>query len=97
ICQIFLCELRGYEKKLTFEKCAPLFSITYGRKMSVFPIFSHVPRLCGEIFFGSGWATLCSSVVFIRLPVNEKEFGQFHVIRGKSSRCQFLCRTHRYF
>src|SRR6266508_5791649 len=39
--------LRGHEKKLKFEKCAPLFSITYGRKMSVFPIFSHVPRLRG--------------------------------------------------
>src|SRR6266545_1180788 len=41
--------LRGHEKKSKCEKCAPLFSIAYGRKMSVFPIFSHVPCLGGEI------------------------------------------------
>src|SRR5206468_12095207 len=56
---VYLRVLRGREKKSKFEKCTPLFSITYRRKIGIFPIFSHVPCLRGEEKARSGPLSPC--------------------------------------
>ena len=60
---VHLRALRGHEKKLKFEKCAPLFSIAYGRKMSALQFFlmSRVPVVNKVLEFFSILASRKSS------------------------------------